>query len=245
MVLGGTLLPEVSFYCNNLENGASGIAPHLLAFGRQPLAPLDARIARNKLGGTTSEEGYVEELIKKKEELNAIAKRNQELQRAKVKDYYDQGKEVSDVAAGAQILLKREQRKSALEPKFDGPFRVIQRRGPILEAERSNKRQWIHIHRCKKYESGARLSIPPMVGGSSCSTEEGPDIASGSEVEEQAPDDEEPGYDEVEPETALQEGSNTPLRRYPQRSRNPKKFYLDPVPWSKVPKSVLYPRPPP
>lgn len=43
-----TLLLEVKFYCNNLVNGASGIAPHLLVFGRQPLTTLDARIDTDK-----------------------------------------------------------------------------------------------------------------------------------------------------------------------------------------------------
>ena len=62
-------------------------------------------------------------------------------------------------------------------------------------------------------------------------------------MEEQASGAEEPGYDQMEPETALHEGYNSPLRRYPQRSRNPKKFYLDPAPWSEVPQSVFYPRP--
>ena len=166
---------------------------------------------------------YAEELIKKKEELNAIAKRNQEGQRAKVKDYYDQGKEASDLSAGDQILLKREQHKSALEPKFDGPFRIIQRRGPIVETERGRRRQWIHINRCKKYECGTRLSILPFVEGSSGITEIYADTSSGSEMEEQASGAEEPGYDQM-PETALHEGSNSPLRRCSLRSRNPKKF---------------------
>ena len=31
---------------------------------------------------------------------------------------------------------------------------------------------------------------------------------------------------------------------YPQRNRNLKRFNLDPVPWSEVPSSVLYPRTP-
>ena len=84
--------------------------PHPLAFGRQPVTPLDTRIAKAEIGGTTSEEGYLGELIKKKEELSAIAKRNQEGQRAKVKEYYDHGKKVSDLLAGDHILLKREQK---------------------------------------------------------------------------------------------------------------------------------------
>ena len=36
--------PGGNLYCNNIENGANGIAPHLLAFGRRPRTPLDARI---------------------------------------------------------------------------------------------------------------------------------------------------------------------------------------------------------
>ena len=129
------------------------------------MTPLYASwIAKAETGGMISEEGYAEE-------LNAIAKRNQEGQRAKVEDYYYEGKEASYLLARDQILLKREQRKSALEPKFDGPFRVIQRRGSIVEAKRGRMRQWIHINRCKKCECSMRLSIPPFVEGTSGSTE--------------------------------------------------------------------------
>ena len=80
----------------------------------------------------------MEELLEKKEELNTIASRNQESQRARAKKYYHQGKEVSNLTVGDQVLLKREQSKSGLEPKFDGPFPVTGRRGPILELQRSS-----------------------------------------------------------------------------------------------------------
>ena len=71
---------------NRLSMSDVGIAPHLLAFGRQPVTSLEARIAKAETGGRTSGEGYAEELFKKEEEHNAIAKRNQEVERAKVKD---------------------------------------------------------------------------------------------------------------------------------------------------------------
>ena len=57
----------------------------------------------------------MEELLEKKEELNTIASRNQESQRARAKKYYDQGKEASNLTVGDQVLLKREQRKSGLD----------------------------------------------------------------------------------------------------------------------------------
>ena len=35
-----SVLPEVTFYCNSLDNASSKVSPHMLAFGRQPRSPI-------------------------------------------------------------------------------------------------------------------------------------------------------------------------------------------------------------
>ena len=187
----------------------------------------------------------MEQLLAKKEELNAIASRNQESQRARSKKYYDRGKETSDLTVGDQVLLRREQRKSSLDPKFDGPFPVISRRGPNLEIQRGSRRQWVHLNRCKGYEGSARLVIPPAGEKDSNGVEESLTTLGEETAEEQDDVAAEMVHDGMEPESEgiEQEELHTPSTRYPQSTRNPKKFYLDPVPWSEVPRSVLYPKP--
>ena len=43
-----SVLPEVTFYCNSLDNASSKVSPHMLAFDRQPRSPIDALITTSK-----------------------------------------------------------------------------------------------------------------------------------------------------------------------------------------------------
>ena len=40
-----SLLQEITFYCNNLNNASSKISPHILPFGLQPRSPIDMLIS--------------------------------------------------------------------------------------------------------------------------------------------------------------------------------------------------------
>ena len=71
-----SLLPEVTFYCNNLDNASTKISPHLMTFGRQPRTPLDMLIAHAPTDGGQTGNEYVDLLLKKREELNEIAQKN-------------------------------------------------------------------------------------------------------------------------------------------------------------------------
>ena len=39
----------------------------------------------------------------------------------------------------------------SLDPKFDGPFKVIQRRNAIIQVKPKRKNKWVHLNRCKPY----------------------------------------------------------------------------------------------
>ena len=66
-----SLLQEITFYCNNLDNTSSKIlSPHMLAFGRQPRAPIDMRISTGnvptKVTGSSSQ--YLETTVEKRQD---------------------------------------------------------------------------------------------------------------------------------------------------------------------------------
>ena len=75
-----SLLQEITFYGNNLDNASSKISPLMLAFGRQPRSPIDMLITTGntptKVTGSSSQ--YLETTVKKKQELSEIARENQE-----------------------------------------------------------------------------------------------------------------------------------------------------------------------
>ena len=75
-----SLLQEITFYCNNLDNTSSKIlSPHIMPFGRQPRSPIDMLISTGdiltKVTGSSSQ--YLETTVKKRQELSEIARENQ------------------------------------------------------------------------------------------------------------------------------------------------------------------------
>ena len=65
-----SLLQEITFYCNYLDNASSKISPHMLAFGRQPRAPIDMLISTGntptKVTGSSSQ--FLETTVKKRQD---------------------------------------------------------------------------------------------------------------------------------------------------------------------------------
>ena len=128
-----SLLPEATFYCNNLDNASSKVSPHMLAFGRQPRAPIDMLITADNSDPPNSQ--YLQRLVEKKEELIEIARRNHGDSRRVAKKNYDKSKKTSDsdITRGDWVLIKKEQRTNSLDVKFEGPFEVLERRGVIIK----------------------------------------------------------------------------------------------------------------
>ena len=64
-----SLLQEITFYCNNLDNTSRKISPHMLPFGRQPRSPIDMLISSGntptKVTGSASQ--YHETTVRKEE----------------------------------------------------------------------------------------------------------------------------------------------------------------------------------
>ena len=226
-----SLLPEVSFYCNNLDNSSSKISPHLLTFGRQPRAPIDMLISSNETGTNSTDFEYLEILLEKKEALIEVARNNQADSRLVAKNWYDTDKRVSNINTGDLIMLKKEQRKDALDVKFEGPFEVRERRGVIVQIAMGSGKKWVHLNRCKEYERGPGVCIHPERAEDQRAEEVNPEF--GYPTEDQltgGPDSE----GERSEDLAHSEDERA-ARRYPTRQRTPR-IYKDLVPWDQVPR---------
>ena len=58
-------------------------------------------------------------------------------------------------------MLKIGARGDALEPRFEGSYEVIDRRGPDVKLKRQRKIKWHHLSRCKLYLGNTLTLVPP------------------------------------------------------------------------------------
>lgn len=185
----------------------------------------------------------LEKLAGKKEELLKAARENDETSRKKAKEYYDVSKKPSTICRGDYILLRKEKRIDSLEAKFDGPFRVVGQKGTIVKIKVRNKKKWVHVNRCKKYEGGWSPGyMTDMPGVTNSQVEQ---IANSPDGEDNQSSPEE-NFDSLVEEA---EGTSEPLtessqvlieevqtKRYPSRLRKPVKWHEDYVKWDSLSK---------
>ena len=97
-----SMLQEINFYGNNLDNASSKISPPMLAFGRQPRSPIDMLISTGntpaKVTGSASQ--YLETTVKKRQELSEIAREDQECKQSGARKKNDLGKKTSNITPG-------------------------------------------------------------------------------------------------------------------------------------------------
>eukprot|EP00800_Vazella_pourtalesii_P010949 TRINITY_DN2656_c0_g2_i2.p1 TRINITY_DN2656_c0_g2~~TRINITY_DN2656_c0_g2_i2.p1 ORF type:complete len:269 (+),score=21.55 TRINITY_DN2656_c0_g2_i2:119-925(+) len=130
------ILPEVSFYCNNVENSSTKFSPQRLMTGRQPTSPIDAMISRKDLNQTLSHTVHIEELEGISAELEKLAREN-DLQAKQLRnDYHNKGAVTPCLKKGDLILEGNETRKDSLDPKFNGPYTVLDSRGTNVKVEK-------------------------------------------------------------------------------------------------------------
>ena len=72
---------------------------------------------------------FLSTLQRKKEELECIASGNSERHLEKVRTKYNQAKEESSIERESRVMLKIGARGDALEPRFEGPYDVIDSTG--------------------------------------------------------------------------------------------------------------------
>eukprot|EP00800_Vazella_pourtalesii_P000716 TRINITY_DN10626_c0_g2_i3.p1 TRINITY_DN10626_c0_g2~~TRINITY_DN10626_c0_g2_i3.p1 ORF type:complete len:165 (+),score=5.00 TRINITY_DN10626_c0_g2_i3:169-663(+) len=108
----------------------------------------------------------LETMVNKEVEDNLIQARH------RMKSIYDTGKKDSEIMPGDYVLVKSQTRKSGLDRQFEGPYTVLQHKGPLVLIRyikgRRASNKWIHLNRCKQY-----MPIPyPEVDRTLASTNE-------------------------------------------------------------------------
>ena len=199
------LLKEVSFHCNSMDNASSRISPFMITYGRQPRSPVDAWCRGLELGKRNSHGEYVDSLKNKQAEMNAIAQENIARSLERARELRNKGRVESIVAKGDMVMVRNNARHDSLDPRFYGPYEVMDRKGPDVKIripkgnkwERGGelqytryKKKWVHLDRCKQYSPAPQLGTPPKNPDYGTPEQElGASVAADSLVEEGNLDD--------------------------------------------------------
>ena len=91
------ILPEVAFYCNNAQNASTKVSAQLLMTDRQHTSPTDASMGTKQWSELPSQDQHVERLREIKAELEAMARENDKLCKAKRNEVRNEGARPPDV----------------------------------------------------------------------------------------------------------------------------------------------------
>ena len=131
-------------------------------------------------------------------------------------------------------MLKRNSRGDTLEPRFDGPYEVMERKGPDVKLKMRRKDKWHHLSRCKLYLEGTTTLIPRHVtvgGGTGDGGYKENQIGSAGVTAVAVEGSTAPGSDmRNEKESVV----TSEVRRYPTRERRPRQLFGEAIPWSEV-----------
>ena len=160
------ILPEVAFYCNNAQNASTKFSAQLLMTGRQPTSPIDASMGTRQWSELPSQDQHVERLREIKVELEALARENDGQCKAKRDEIRNEGTRLPAIKKGKWVMERNEFRKDSLDPKFEGPYLVLDFRNASIKIQRKNKGIWVHASRCKKYDAsgGVVVTTAPIQG---------------------------------------------------------------------------------
>ena len=89
--------------------------------------------------------------MKKQSELQIIARENTRQSKENARDRYNEGKRESTIRTGDQVLLRNNARKDSLEPRFLGPYLVLEHKGSIVKLNLNSRHKWVHLDRCKRF----------------------------------------------------------------------------------------------
>ena len=147
-----------------MENATTRISPHMLAFGREPLSPLDSWCKHLRDGETNTHGEYLATLKPNRAELEEIAEENIKTNLQRERERYNASKTTSDINEGDRVMLRRNKMEYSLSPKFDGPFDVLWRKGPNVKLRLPRRDKWVHLDHVKRYSGSAPSVIKATHG---------------------------------------------------------------------------------
>ena len=92
----------------------------------------------------------------------------------RVRELRNKGRVRSNISKGDKVMLHNNARLDSLEPRYYGPYEVMDRTGPDVKIRihkevrnRSGRRytryknKWVHLDRCKEYYRASEIVHPP------------------------------------------------------------------------------------
>lgn len=153
-------LPYLLFAYREVPQASTGYSPFELLYGRQVRGPLD--VLKEAWTGEgpaqqTSVAGYVLKMRAKLEELRSLAHDNLAQAQSQQKTLYDQTARSRSFNPGQKVLLLLPSSGSSLLAKWQGPFEVLSKVGPVTYElampDRRRPRQKFHINLLKEWVS--------------------------------------------------------------------------------------------
>uniref|UniRef100_A0A9J8BLY2 Gypsy retrotransposon integrase-like protein 1 n=1 Tax=Cyprinus carpio carpio TaxID=630221 RepID=A0A9J8BLY2_CYPCA len=163
-------IPFLLFAYREVPQCSTGFSPFELLFGRQVRGPLDVLKE-----GWTSEEpaqcsiaSYILQMRDKLENFRTLAKENLAAAQRRQKVWYDTHARGRNYEPGQKVLLLLPSGTSKLLAKWQGPYVVTRKLGPvtyeILCPERKQPKQVLHVNLLREFkERGSDLTGPEDV----------------------------------------------------------------------------------
>lgn len=158
-------LPYLLFAYREVPQASTGFSPFELLFGRQVRGPLDVLKEEwespqdNRLNVAS----YVLKMRDHLEKMSALARENLKEAQRRQKTWYDKKARLRSFVPGQQVLLLLPNKESKLLAQWQGPFTVLEKRGPVnylIEMpDRRKKEQVFHINLLKEWIPRNEVSL--------------------------------------------------------------------------------------
>ena len=139
---------------------SSGHTPFELVYLREPRQPLDTRLAKAEQKYTDPND-YRTQLLQGMHKVRQLALQNIERAQQKQKQQYDFHSRQRHFKVGAQVLVKIRPKQEKFQPKYKGPFVVVQQTSPVNYVLQLEQCQCTHKH-CKHFSTEHVDNLKPF-----------------------------------------------------------------------------------
>ncbi|KAA0040204.1 ty3-gypsy retrotransposon protein [Cucumis melo var. makuwa] len=126
-------LPRTEYWYNTTFQRAIGMSPFQVVYGKKPPALLS-------YGSMQSKNSTVEEMLQERDEILSALRDHLRLAQEQMKDYADRKRRHVEYCVGDFVFLKirpyrqltlRRKQNEKLSPKFFGPYKILEKVGPV------------------------------------------------------------------------------------------------------------------
>ena len=151
------MLPYLLFAYREVSQESTGFSPFELLYGWKVRGPLDV-MKEAWTGTVTGPQSVVSHVLTIRDRLTSmtdLVKANMDKAQTQQKSWYDRKSKAREFKSDDEVLLLLPSSTNALEAKWMGPYRVVQRVGPVdyeIEmGDRRKKRKVFHVNLLKEF----------------------------------------------------------------------------------------------